>query len=136
VIRLRREHPALRRRDFFAGGTGGRRAQVHWLRPDGQEMSEADWNEHFARSVGMYIVGRALIDVDSRGRPLTDQDLLLLFNAHHEPIDFALPEPGAWSLQMDTATADGEPDPQPQPRASSLTLEARSLAVLTRASRP
>jgi len=136
VIRLRREHPALRRRDFFAGGTGGRRAQVHWLRPDGQEMSEADWNEHFARSVGMYIVGRALIDVDSRGRPLTDQDLLLLFNAHHEPIDFALPGPGAWSLQMDTATADGEPDPQPQPRASSLTLEARSLAVLTRASRP
>jgi glycogen operon protein len=112
MIAFRRRHPALRRRDFFAGRTAGQRADVRWLRPDGHEMTEAQWDEHFAKCIGMLIVGSAMADTDDRGAPLVDDDLLLLFNAHHEDVTFALPPPAAgWTVEIDTAEPDRAPGP-------------------------
>jgi len=136
LIRLRRRHPSLHRRDFFAGRLGGQRADVRWLRPDGIEMEEAQWGEEYARCVGMLISGAALADTDARGRPLLDDDFLLLFNAHHEDVGFVLPAgAGAgWRVRVDTAAA-AQPAgvaPRRHDAGSEFPLGARSLAVLIR----
>ena len=137
LIALRRDHPTFRRRDFFAGQSSDRTHDVRWWRPDGQEMGEAQWDEDFARCVGMCIAGTGLADTDSRGVQLRDDDFLLLFNAHHEQVQFTLPDlsGGAWAVVIDTSAQAAEV-------AASLvagvmfTVRARSLALLSRSAAP
>ena len=57
------------------------------------EMSSAEWEHEFARCLGMYLAGAAIGAVGKRGRPIHDDDFLVLFNAHHE--DVALRHPRA-----------------------------------------
>ena len=135
MIQLRRDHPSLHRRDFFAGRTGGQRPDVRWLRPDGIEMQEAQWGEDFARCVGLYIAGAELAETDARGRSLTDDDFMLLFNAHHEDTQFVLPPPldrGAWRVQLDTGQVASSDGPLRHDGGAPYPLGARSLAVLIR----
>jgi isoamylase len=134
LIRLRREHPTFHRRDFFRGHGGN---EVRWLRPDGIDMSEAQWHEEFARCVGMLISGTDLPDTDPYGVRLVDDDFLLLFNAHHEDVEFALPaSPGApWRICIDTARP--QVDAVQGPRGTVVaearyTLCGRSMVVLSR----
>jgi glycogen operon protein len=39
----------------------------------------------------VFLNGEALHDADREGKRLRDAAFLLLFNAHHEPLDFTLP---------------------------------------------
>ncbi|MGH8800770.1 MAG: glycogen debranching protein GlgX, partial [Casimicrobiaceae bacterium] len=134
IVELRRQHPVFRRRRFFEGrsleGRAGR--DIAWLKPDGSEMSEQEWNHDFARCLGAYITGDGLCESDSRGRPITDDDFLVLFNAHDGPIAFTLPDFDGcgWIVVLDTAHDDGLlPDGTFQGDAA-YTLEPRSLALL------
>jgi hypothetical protein len=46
---------------------------------------------------------------DARGRPLPDEVLLLLLNAHHEPLPFLLPDSTddpQWEVLIDTAAPE------------------------------
>jgi len=137
VIRLRHEHPVLRRRHFFQGrtlrGTGAK--DVAWLKPDGSEMTEQEWEQNFARCLGMYLAGEGLVETDERGRRIVDSDFLVLFNAHHEEIGFTLPQfapDSRWLVVLDTAhdhglSRSGVYEPQ-----SIYPLQGRSLALLQR----
>jgi glycogen operon protein len=135
LIRLRRSHPIFRRRDFFHGvevnGTG--RKDVAWLRPDGAEMSPEDWEQEDRRALGMWLNGQSLPETDEHGQALQDASFLALFNAGHEPIEFALPDPGAgwsWAIEFDTAHEEGEgPSEAPMP-GTPYPLQARSTALL------
>jgi glycogen operon protein len=118
LIRVRRRHPALRRRTY------PKPSDVCWLTPQGGEMTEADWNLPFARCLGMLLLGDRLAERDAYGGTIEDDDLLILVNAHHEPIEFRLPE-GAWRALIDTA---GPPDPPD----SSYLLRERSAALLAK----
>src|ERR671911_2980488 len=95
AIALRKAHPVLRRRRFFAGDAahGGKSSvgEIEWLRPDGAPMGGEDWNSGFARSVMVFLNGDAIPEQDQMGRQVTDDHFLLLFNAHSEPIPFTLP---------------------------------------------
>ena len=137
LIALRRKHPTFRRRDFFAGQSSDRTHDVRWWRPDGQEMGEAQWDEDFARCVGMFIAGSALADTNSRGVQLRDDDFLLLFNAHHEHVQFKLPDlPGeAWSVILDTSAQAAEVAPI-LIAGVLFTVCGRSLALLSRSAVP
>jgi isoamylase len=132
---LRREHPTFRRRDFFAGREVGEGLKdLIWLRPDGLEMTEAEWATDFARCLGTYLPGIALAGDDARGHPLADDDFLLLFNAHHEDMDFLIPDIGAepWQVVIDTSAEGGTPGaPAIQP-GESYTMKCRAMAVLQR----
>jgi glycogen operon protein len=119
LIRLRQRHPALRRRTYPKPG------DVSWLTPQGGEMTEADWKLPFARCLGMLLLGDRLAERDARGAPIRDDDLLVLVNAHHEPIAFRLPSPG-WQALIDTA---GEPAPAEE----TYLLKDRSAVLLARA---
>ncbi len=100
LVALRSEHPAFRRRDFFQGrplhGVGVK--DLVWLRPDGQEMSDEEWEHEHARCLGVHFSGAAVHEVDRKGRTLVDDDFLLLFNAHHDAVAFVVPSlgDGAW----------------------------------------
>ncbi|MCC7059462.1 MAG: glycogen debranching protein GlgX [Burkholderiaceae bacterium] len=134
LLSLRRAHPAFRRRDFFQGRPlrGGGIKDILWLRPDGAEMSEEEWERAYARSLAVYLAGAGLQEVDRRGRPLRDDDFLVLFNAHHEEIAFVLPglAGGPWRCVLDTAL-DSPPDAY-YGNDASYALQGRSLALLTR----
>jgi isoamylase len=101
LARLRHRHPVFRRRRFFQGA-----ADILWLTPTGEEMTEADWRAGYAKSVAVFLNGAAITEPDPRGDPVTDTKFLLLFNAGAEPITFTLPEMrlGAdWEVVIDTA---------------------------------
>jgi isoamylase len=121
LVELRRRHPALRRRTY------PKASDVCWLKPQGGEMGEADWKPPFARCLGMLLLGDRLAERDAYGAPIEDDDLLVLVNSHHEPIDFRLPSP-RWRALIDTAgdvSSFAENYPL-QPRSVVLLAKPRS----------
>ena len=91
---LRAKHPVFHRRRYFQGrtfrGSGGL-DDIVWLNPAGEVMSQEDWDNGWARSLGVFLNGDAIPDPDSRVIRVTDDSFLLLFNAHFEPVEFKLP---------------------------------------------
>jgi glycogen operon protein len=135
LIELRRRHPVFSRRRFLQGDTvvGDGLREIIWLNPDGREMAGAEWDVPFARCLGLYLAGAAIERRDKRGRLVTDNNFLLLCNAHHEPIPFQLSDPLAekvWWTVLDTAAAAAPFAPQRVEPGSSYTLQGRSLALL------
>jgi isoamylase len=122
MIALRRDHPVFHRRHFFQG------RPLHGVR----EMTVEEWNNHYARSLGVFLGGEALQEVDDRGRRVTDDSFLLLFNAHHDPVPFTLPDYGAsgWLALVDTSYGNGLlPEGTYQPNGT-FEVSGRSLALL------
>ncbi len=112
LIQLRSRHRVFRRRSFFQDrairGDGIR--DIVWLDPNGSEMTDQQWRESYARTLGVFLSGRALNEQNERGKIVIDSDFLLLVNAHHEPVDFDIPlQPvdARWVLRLDTADAAG-----------------------------
>jgi glycogen operon protein len=138
AINLRRIHPTFRRRHFFEGRPlhdGGK--DIAWIKPDGTEMSADEWNHEFARCLGVYLDGDGLDEVDVRGRPVSDNHFLLLFNAHHEPIPFTLAPFGGtgWRMLLDTARENAPLRERSYEAAAAYPLEGRSLVLLRKVAR-
>jgi isoamylase len=135
IIALRNNHPVFRRRKFFQGRSikGAEIKDILWLRPDGKEMTDEEWKEESARSLGLYLSGQGLDEMDERGQFIKDENFLVLMNANHEAIPFtlpALPQSESWVAIVDTSC---EPKGNPRCRHNADThylLEARSLVVL------
>jgi glycogen operon protein len=107
LIALRRQHPVLRRRNYFHGRHihGSDIKDITWFRPDGAEMTEEEWNNGWARALAVHLRGDALDEYDEHGERVTDDTFLILLNAHHEPLPFQLPatRPGSrWAVLIDT----------------------------------
>ena len=138
VVRLRAEHPVFRRRRFFAGSAdhGGESelGDIAWFEPDGQHMDEEAWANGFAKSLMIFLNGLAIREQDARGGAIRDDSFLVLFNAHHEPIDFALPEQSygdRWFTEIDTAAQEApESGADVHLAGATLTVAARSVVVL------
>ncbi|MBV9774877.1 MAG: glycogen debranching protein GlgX [Gemmatimonadetes bacterium] len=135
VAELRREHPAFRRRKFFRGRAirGSEAKDVTWIRPDGREMTDQEWNSGFVRAFGMSLAGDAMEEWDDQGEQIVDDSFLLLFNADGGSIDFTLPvlaDTAAWEVVLDTnepGLAEGE---RSFPAGREYTLEGRTMVVL------
>jgi glycogen operon protein len=135
LVRLFHQHPALRRRKFFQGRhiRGSAVKDLAWFRPDGKEMTDEDWNNWHARCLGLQLAGDGIDELDARGQRILDQTLLILLNAHHEPIPFVLPVYRAdirWEVAVDTREATGRRRHELLRGSESYELEARSLALL------
>jgi isoamylase len=139
LIRLRREHPALRRSKFFQGldVAGTKLRDLLWFRADGQPMSEHDWQAPDARAVQMFLAGRGLDDVDDDGRPLVDDNLLMLLSACDHELEVVLPtldsvrEP--WQVLVNTS--DDAARSRLPPGQRSVVLPPRTLLLLRANSR-
>ena len=135
LIAFRRAHPVFRRRRFFQGESLGATGatDIAWFRPDGAEMKAEDWAAGFGKAVGVFLNGEAIPSPDERGERVVDDTFLMLFNAHHEPLEFTMPAAswGArWLRVIDTADTFNEGESVEAGRAT--TVDSRSLAVYRR----
>jgi glycogen operon protein len=108
LIGLRGSQPVLRRRTFLSGRRPGA-ADVLWLRPDGQEMTEAEWNDPESRVLGVLLDGSAIAETDTHGRPIVGDTLLILLNSGATAVTFVMPrrKGSRWERLVDTADPDG-----------------------------
>ncbi|RZT39266.1 glycogen debranching protein GlgX [Cupriavidus agavae] len=105
LITLRRKLPVLRRSRFLSGALDESLgvAEVRWLSPSGDDLTPEQWDDGAMRCFGMVLDGRAR----SSGirQPASDATVLLVFNAHHDVVNFTLPDiPGddRWTCLIDT----------------------------------
>jgi glycogen operon protein len=135
LIRLRYEHPELRRRRFFQGRPlcqAGMK-DIVWLRPDGVEMSEAEWRQSTLRAFGFRLCGEAMDEVNDRGEPITDDTLLVVLNSQPEAIRFVLPDahPGSrWEVVLDTSASVPAASPRWADVGDGWAVDGRSLVLL------
>ena len=113
---LRRTEGVFRKGGFFDGEhdpvTGQK--DIAWIRPEGTEISGADWSDPDCSCLGAIYGGT--------GNPM----IALLLNVGGAPCDFALPS-GSWILLIDTWTASALPVPHSGRR---VRVHERSLVLL------
>ncbi|HST43639.1 MAG TPA: glycogen debranching protein GlgX [Luteimonas sp.] len=102
---LRRRYHLLHRSRFFTGRFDEELGvkDVTWLAPDGNEMSDAQWNDPQARALMMRLDGRA--PPSGLRQAGADVTLLLLANASGDAVDFTLPVVAGerWRVLVDTS---------------------------------
>jgi glycogen operon protein len=133
VVRIWKEQPVFQRRKFFQGRKirGSDIKDISWFEPSGQEMSDQAWSAGFVRCLGVRLAGDIVGDVDERGEPVVGDTLLLLLNAHHEPIPFTLPATRPehhWERLLDTAEISDAP--LSLDGGKKYPLQGRSLGLL------
>ncbi|HYX82139.1 MAG TPA: glycogen debranching protein GlgX [Gemmatimonadales bacterium] len=121
---IRADNPVLRRRTFFRGQVIDHPGvkDLTWLRPDGAEMTQQDWQKADAQALGMLIDGEATDETDERGEPIKGDTMLLIVNASESNVDFTMPA-GKWTTVLDT-------DDRPEPAGERYTLTPYSLVLL------
>ncbi|HYI00770.1 glycogen debranching protein GlgX [Hyalangium sp.] len=135
LIQFRHRQPVLQRRRFFKGEHiwDSHFKDLSWYRPDGTEMNEADWQKPFVRSLAFLLGGDAIPTPDERGQRIIGSGLLVLLNAHHEPVRFTVPhapEGKRWELEFYTTDDSVSAEPV---RPGPFELVGRSLAVFREA---
>ena len=115
VFAIRAATPLLRRSTFFHTGN-----DLTWLGPDGQAMTQAEWDNAGNHVLGMLIRVAAVL---KRG----SEAILVLLNGGGRSRPFTLPgvdRPGSWTEVIDTSGS------QVQTTASRITLAPHSLMLL------
>jgi glycogen operon protein len=136
LVQLRKRHPVFHRRHFFQGRRimGANVKDIFWLRPDGEEMTDREWQLHHTRCLGLLLHGEAIEEHDERGRKLRDDTFLLCLNADSGSIAFRMPALmgiARWGVEIDTCYADGRrPDRRTFNTGESYLLQGRSTALL------
>jgi glycogen operon protein len=135
VLDLRREHRILRRRRYFPWRPlrGKAEPDILWLHPEGDEMSEEEWNNDSRRSLMVWLSGTPHDLTDEHGEPIRDDTLLLLMNSSDGSIVFRLPKtPGRvrWELVLDTDRPDDPVGAEYHAGRSRYPVAGRSLAIL------
>jgi glycogen operon protein len=135
VIALRQHHPVFRRRNFFQGRAikGAGIKDILWLRPDGREMDDQEWNQEHARTLGLFLSGSAVDEIDERGQLITDENFVLLMNAHHEEVPFSLPSVASgmmWITLIDTSCESARSPSTAHDAMTTYPLQPRSMVVL------
>src|ERR1700694_5338639 len=88
---LRMRYPILRRNRFLTGACDEELEvkDLTWINASGNERAE-DWHDALMRCFGMLMDGRARpTGLRQRG---TEATILLALNAHHDLVEFTLPE--------------------------------------------
>jgi glycogen operon protein len=133
LIVLRRAHPVLRRMRFLHGTYTCPRGikDITWFTPQGTEKTSEQWMDPAARCIGVLLNGQAGPTMSARGSPIVDNLLLIILNAHHDIVEFTLPElpvASRWTRILDTAEPDGPQ--QTFSMGAIFPIQGRSLAVL------
>jgi len=140
LIKLRADHAVFRRRRFFRGlpARGGRNrlGDIAWFTLAGEEMTGDDWDAGFAKSLTVFLNGRAISEPDRRGERVQDDSFLLLFNASEEDLRFVIPPRRygpRWSKVLDTAVhATDFEDENPVKPGDAITVINHSVQLLRR----
>jgi glycogen operon protein len=99
-------------------------------------MTEDVWKQDYAKSLGVFLNGRGIPSRGPRGEVLIDDNFYLMFNAHHEPLTYKIPEDrygGNWTKVIDTAEnlmRNGETNQSEEISTNTIVVESRSVVVL------
>ncbi len=131
VIMLRQSFPILRRTRFLTGEYNAELdvRDVRWLSPSGQDIEDQHWSDANARCFGMLLDGRA--QASGIKRPAMDATALLVLNAHHDMVNFILPEVvggAVWRCLLDTNNPDDSVH-EPFNTGDSFAITGRSLVL-------
>ncbi|HTE26076.1 glycogen debranching protein GlgX [Flavitalea sp.] len=134
LIKFWKAHPAFSRRRWFQGkpirGIGIE--DIVWFMPNGVEMAEPNWQEDYAKSLGIFINGLGLRCVDDYGAKMTDDSFYMIFNAGNDTIDFVLPAAkfgSTWVKVFDTCE-DQFPEIENESRARDIISVGASCIVV------
>jgi len=139
LVRLRKTQPVFHRRHFFQGRAihGADVKDIYWFKADGNEMTEADWNASYARSLGVGLPGGQIDEMGEHGERISGDTFAVLLNACHEPVTFRLGgrrRDVCWKCVFDTGAPDaGE---RTFEHMSLFPLQAFSLVLLRAESLP
>jgi glycogen operon protein len=82
---------------------------IAWHRPNGDRMTDHDWQVGYARSLAVFLNGQGINSLGPRGEHVVDDDFFVMFNANREPMAFTVPPDlgeGSWRRVLDTAEPD------------------------------
>ncbi|MBW3561873.1 MAG: glycogen debranching protein GlgX [Actinobacteria bacterium] len=137
LIALRDEHPVFRRRRWFEGQSirGTELTDIGWFRPDGTEMTDEDWQQGYAKSLGVFLNGEGIATPGPRGERIADDSFYLILNAWNEGLDFTVPKKigdGPWEVTLDTSRGFTEDEDDEVKSGDEVPVEARSVVLLRR----
>ena len=98
-------------------------------------MTDGDWDAGFAKSLTVFLNGRAISEPDRRGEKIIDDSFLLLFNASENDLQFVIPPRRygpRWSKILDTAYPVAEFDESPVKPGDVISVLNYSLQLLRR----
>ena len=125
---LRQQVPLLSRRKFFGN------EQLAFLRPEGGEMTNDDFNNPHTHCLGLFIDGVRVTEQTEDGQDIGDEQLLWILNAYWEDLSFMLPKIGRkhslWQVLVDTETGQVTADGEPIKGGSPIRVSARSSMLL------
>jgi isoamylase len=135
LIQTRKNHPVFCRRRWFQGQpiTGTKVQDIAWFLPNAKEMDEKHWTNDFAKSLGVYFDGLGIHWVDPQGQRITDDSFYIIFNAHHEAMEYTLPGVNYgkhWWKVLDTNDGTYTIDDHTFNAGSKIKVEARSVVLL------
>ncbi len=134
MIKLVHDHPVLRRRHWFYGREihGSGISDIGWFNVEGAPMQD-EWNAGFVKTLTVFLNGGEIATPSHRGEQVIDDSFLLMFNAHYELLEFALPEglgDHRWRLLIDTKSEGFVKRPRTFRKDDKIPVAARSLVVL------
>jgi len=135
LIHFAKKHPVFNRRRWFKGepvkGIG--LEDIAWFQPDGEEMSEDNWNHDFAKSLAVYLNGLGIHSVGWKGEKIFDDSFFVIFNAHYEELEFKLPAAKygkQWMKVIDTAKNIVAQETETYKPLDTIVVDGRSIVVL------
>ncbi|MGI9265429.1 MAG: glycogen debranching protein GlgX, partial [Gammaproteobacteria bacterium] len=138
LIRLRKENPVFRRTTFLNGlvHPDSSLRDVTWLREDGNQLSEADWQDSDRHMLGVLLdrtgVSTAWSDVDDPAK--IGSSFLIFFNGGSQGIATRFPDPVGgtnWHLVLDTHDESPAQATKRFGPAQSYLLQGQSMALFS-----
>jgi glycogen operon protein len=96
-------------------------------------MTDQEWNQEFARCLGLLLSGDAADETDERGQRIRDGNFIILMNAHHDEIPFTLPiltASAGWITLVDTSCQTSQGANTFYSPSKAYPLQARSFVLL------
>ncbi len=137
VIHFMHDHAAFRRRKFLKGEkiNDSETEDIQWLRFDGHEITEEEWQASDTKTLGFILSGDTLDEYNEKGEPRVDDTFVVWMNFHHEDVECTLPSMGngtSWEKVISTATEQEKDDSNTYSGGEQFNLGARAIVVLVR----
>jgi len=134
IIHLAKSHPVFCRRGWFQGlkVRASNTEDIAWLKLDGTKLTEEDWNSGFAKSLAVYLNGKGIHSVGSKGENIVDDNFYLVFNASDLDLKYKLPEAKygkSWNKIIDTDDVNYK-GTEKYVATTEIEVKARSVVVM------
>lgn len=129
---LRRQHPIFTDLSLFDGKENPENGvkDITWLRPDGNEMTVAEWTLPYHKT-GAYMLNGAATE----NRASDDDFLIMVSGDNYHTINYKLPTPpsgGKWQLLLDTSEGEFSKNMRQFEAGSEYALKPYSFVIMTK----